>query len=258
MLISESQKLNLILGMPLKTSEETIEIKQFTIKEIAEIGYDKYLNSIGFLATTVDDFLKYLIDTEAYMDLYLKKHELDVLDFFIMFGSDEDYKNIFEDSMEMLLGLEEGQIVIEAFSNRVLYKPDMSDDDTKLISNELFEEIITLIKASNGMIGLQDDSEGNPYDERAREILDKMKKNREKVKRIKEMEDDEERRGLHDIISAVTVKSPSTNKILILNFTLFQVYDEFSRLYAIENYNMSVKSLMYGGQTEISDWGKPQ
>ena len=85
-----------------------------------------------------------------------------------------------------------------------------------------------------------------------------MKRNREKIARIKALEANEKPMGLHDIISAVTVKSPSTNKLTILDYTLFQIYDEYSRLYVIENYEMSVKSLMFGGDSEISDWAKPQ
>lgn len=83
-----------------------------------------------------------------------------------------------------------------------------------------------------------------------------MKKNRERVRQIKEAEGEEAPRQLHDIISAVTVKSPSTNKLTILDYTVFQVYDEYARLYTIDNYDLSVQSMLFGG-TEISDWAEP-
>lgn len=257
-IISDSQKLDLILGIDLKTSDKDISIKQFKLREISTIGYEEYLSRVGLIMTSVEDFLKMLVDTPVYMDLYLERHKLKPLDFFLMFGADDKYKESFEKALEFALGLERGQIVLESFSEQVLFKRDLSDEDVKLIDYELFEEIVTLVKLSNGVMSTVSDSEINPYDDRAKEIYEKMKKNREKVKKIKAFEADDKPRGLHDLISAITVKSPSTNKLNILEFTLFQIYDEYSRLYAIENYNMSVKSSMFGGSGEVSDWAQPQ
>lgn len=259
--INDSHRLNLILGVPIHTSNPDIKIRQFTLREVSEIGYENYLSHIGMITTTVDDFLKILMDTPVYMDLYMKRHELKPLDFLVMFSEEDSYRKAVEESIEFVLGLERGQIVVEPFSDRLLFIKDLSSDDNKLteeISDELFDEIITLVKMSNGMMSVSSDGEANPYDERAKEIYEKMKKNRDKVQRIKALESDEKPRGLHDIISAVTVKSPSTNKINILNYTLFQIYDEYSRLYAIENYHLSTKSMMFGGDSEIADWAKPQ
>ena len=256
--INDSQKLNLILGVPIHTSDIDIKIKQFTLREVSHIGYEDYLSHVELVTTTVDDFLKILIDTPIYMDLYMKRHELKPLDFFIMFSEDESYREMVEKAIEFVLGLERGQIILEYFSNRLLFKKDLSSDDIKLIDSELFNEIVSLVKMSNGMMSISSDGEANPHDERAKEIYEKMKKNREKIQRIKAMESDEKPRGLNDIISAITVKSPSTNKLNILDYTLFQIYDEYARLYLVENYNLSVKSMMFGGDSEIADWAKPQ
>lgn len=257
--VNDNHLLNLILGVPIHTSEDGLTVKQFTLREVSSMGYENYLSHVGLITTSVDDFLKVLIDTPIYMELYMRKHELKPLDFLLMFSEDSSYKQMVEESLEFVLGLERNQIEVDSFSNRVLFK-DLSSDDTKLIEidNELFDEIITLVKLSNGMMSVTSDGEANPYDDRAKEIYEKMKKNRDKVQKIKALETDEKPRGLHDIISAVTVKSPSTNKINILDYTLFQIYDEYSRLYAIENYHLSTKSMMFGGDSEIADWAKPQ
>ena len=258
MKVNDSQRINLILGLELPTSDEDLSVRQYTLREIATIGYENYLNRVGLIMTSVEDFLKILVDTPIYMDLYLEKHKLKSLDFFMMFGEEDEYRKSFEESLEFALGLERGQITLETFSGNILFKKNLSDDDVKPIDSELFDEIVTLIKLSNGIMSVVEDSEVNPHDDRAREIYEKMKKNREKIARIKALEANEKPMGLHDIISAVTVKSPSTNKLTILDYTLFQIYDEYSRLYVIENYEMSVKSLMFGGDSEISDWAKPQ
>lgn len=257
MVISENNQLNLMLGLPLETSEPNLTVKQFRIKEIAEMGYIEYMSMIATMTQSADDFLKLLIDSPVYMDLYLKKNELRPLFFIILFSEEENTKVFYERSLEILLGLEHGQITIEPFSGQMLFKPDLSSDDVKLIDSDLFDELSFLIKATNGLVDTKEDRDANPYDDKAKEIYDKMKKNREKIARIKAMEDDEEPKTLSDLISGLTARSPSTNKLNVLDYTLYQVYDEYARLYIIDGYETSIKSLMFGADTEISDWGKP-
>lgn len=257
MTLSNSQKINLILGQPVPTKDEDLKVKQFTLREISVMTYDSYVRYVDVVTMDVDDYLKFLMDTPLYMDLYMEKHKLKTLDMIMMFGQETNFKEGFEVALETLLGLERGQIEIESFSGHLLFKPDPSKEDVKLIEQDLFDEIVHIIKVSNYMQTLVEDNESNPNDERTRALLEKMKKNREKVAKIKALENDEKPKGLNDIISAVTVKSPSTNKLNILDYTLFQVYDEFQRLHVIENYEMSVKARMFG-DNELEDWAKVQ
>lgn len=255
--ISENNKLNLILGLSLETSDSSLRVKQFKLKEIAEIGYLNYMSMVSTITQSTEDFLKMLMDSPVYMDLYLKKNELSPLDFIMLFSEDESLRTYYEVALEKMLGLEREQIKIEQFSGQILFKPNLSNDDVKLIDKDLFEELSFLIKASNGLIDLKEDGDANPYDDKAKEIYDKMKKNREKISRIKAMEDDIEPKGISDLISGLTARSPSTNKLNVLEYTLYQIYDEYARLYIIDGYETSIKSLMFGSDTEISDWGKP-
>lgn len=255
--ISENNRLNLILGLPLETSVPNLKIKQFTLKEIADKGYYNYLAIVSAITQSGDDYLKMLVDSPIYMDLYLKKNELHSIDFIMLFSEDEDFKNHYETSLEYLLGLERGQINIENFSNQLLFKEDLSNDDIKLIDKHMFDELLFLIKVSNGLVDISEDSEANPYDDKAKEIYDKMKKNRAKINRIKADEADEKPKGLADLISGLTARSPSTNKENVLSYTLYQIYDEYARLYIIDGYEMSVKSIMFSQDAEISDWGRP-
>lgn len=153
------------------------------------------------------------------------------------------------------LGLPEGSIEVEY--DRLLYKNLSSDEDVKLIDKETFSIIMNKVKVINGFAESKSNDDENPYDEKAKKMLEKLRKNREKVEQIKAKEKADSSRDIADIISAVTAMSPSTNKLNVLEYTLYQLYDEHSRLYAIEGYKMSVKASMYGGN-EISDWGAPQ
>lgn len=254
--ISDSQKLNLILGERIKTSQDWLSLKQYTIKDISDIGYDMYMGYIAFITMSVDDFIKEQINNPIYMDLYTQRHSLNSLYFHIMYSLNDSYREMFEKVLSFLIGDSDIEISVEVDSNRVLCKIS-SSEDVKLIDSDIFDEIIFLVKLYNGMASISDEDGSNPYDERARAMAEKMKRNRERVEKIKAQEKDEKPRGLHDIISAVTVMSPSVNKFNVSDLTLFQLYDEFNRIYTIESYEMSKTAMFFGG-SEMEDWAKPQ
>lgn len=245
-------KLELLLGRPI-TINDFIKVKQFKLGEIVEMGFETYLFKVSFLLRGVDEFMKMLIDSPNYMDLYMKRNELTALYLHIMFCENDNYREMFIESLSFVLGVEPDSIVIGTDGLNYI----MSDNDVKLISEIDFDKIVETIKIANGFSKAESDSEYDPYDEKTRRMLEKMKMNREKVEQIKAKERDDNR-DISDLVSAVTVMSNSINKLNVHEYTLYQIYDENSRLYTIENYRMSVKSSMFGADNEITDWGKPQ
>lgn len=253
-MIQVDDKLNLILGNSIRVND-FLSLKQFKLKEIANIGFSEYLFRVSNILRDVDDFMKMFIDSPNYMDLYQQRNQLTALDMHLMVCTDDEYKKFFTSSLEFVLGLPEGSIEVEY--DRLLYKNLSSNEDVKLIDKETFSTIMSKVKVINGFAESKPDDDSNPYDEKAKKMLEKLRRNREKVEQIKAKEKADSSRDIADIISAVTAMSPSTNKLNVLEYTLYQLYDEHSRLYAIEGYKMSVKASMYGGN-EISDWGAPQ
>lgn len=253
-MIQVDDKLNLILGNDIRVND-FLSLKQFKLKEISNIGFGEYLFRVSNILRDVDDFMKMFIDSPNYMDLYQQRNQLTALDMQLMVCTDDEYKKMFTSSLEFVLGLPEGSIEVEY--DRLLYKNISSDEDVKLIDKETFSTIMNKVKVINGFAESKIDDDENPYDEKAKKMLEKLRRNREKVEQIKAKEKADSSRDIADIISAVTAMSPSTNKLNVLEYTLYQLYDEHSRLYAIEGYKMSVKASMYGGN-EISDWGAPQ
>ena len=253
-MIQVDDKLNLILGKDIRVND-FLSLKQFKLKEISNIGFGEYLFRVSNILRDVDDFMKMFIDSPNYMDLYQQRNQLTALDMQLMVCTDDEYRKMFTSSLEFVLGLPEGCIEVEY--DRLLYKNISSDEDVKLIDKETFSIIMNKVKVINGFAESKIDDDENPYDEKAKKMLEKLRRNREKVEQIKAKEKSDSSRDIADIISAVTAMSPSTNKLNVLEYTLYQLYDEHSRLYAIEGYKMSVKASMYGGN-EISDWGAPQ
>lgn len=253
-MIQVDDKLNLILGNSIRVND-FLSLKQFKLKEISAIGFSEYLYRVSNVLRDVDDFMKMFIDSPNYMDLYQQRNQLTALDMQLMVCENDEYREMFTDSLEFVLDLPKGSIEVEY--DRLLYKNISSDEDVKLIDKEIFSLIMSKVKVINGFAEARAGDDENPYDEKAQKMLEKLRRNREKVEQIKAKEKTDSSRDIADIISAVTAMSPSTNKLNVLEYTLYQLYDEHSRLYAIEGYKMSVKASMYGGN-EISDWGAPQ
>lgn len=253
-MIQVDDKLNLILGNSVRVND-FLSLKQFKLKEISTIGFSEYLYRVSNVLRSVDDFMKMFVDSPNYMDLYQQKNQLTPLDMQLMVCGDNEYRKIFTSSLEFVLDLPKDSIRVEY--DRLLYINLSSDDDVKLIDKETFSEIMQKLKVINGFSERKSSDEENPYDEKAKEMLEKLRRNREKIEQIKAQEKTDSSRDISDIISAVTAMSPSTNKLNVSEYTLYQLYDEHSRLYAIEGYKMSVKASMFGGN-EISDWGAPQ
>lgn len=245
-------KLQLLLGRPISIND-FLKVRQFKLGEIVDMGFETYLYKVSFLLRGVDEFMKMLVDSPNYMDLYMQKNQLTALYLHVMFCENDAYREMFIDSLSFVLGVEPDSIVIGVDGVQYI----LSDNDVKLITEIDFDKIVETVKISNGFTKADTDDGTDPYDEKTKRMLEKMKMNREKVEQIKAKERDDNR-DISDLISAVTVMSNSINKLNVHEYTLYQIYDENSRLYTIENYRMSVKSSMFGADNEITDWGKPQ
>ena len=262
--ISVDDKLNLSLGFPVKINDE-LSVRQYTVGDVARIGFEHYLDKITFLLREVDEFMKMLVESPNYMDLYLKKNELTEYELQVMFCVNEEYQEVFKECLCMVLGLDTNEISVGG--DGIYYT--LSNNDSKLmegldglakrITEQEFAKILEIVKVSNGFQKIESAEDEDPYDDKARHMLEKLRRNREKVDQIKAKETgDSGKRDIADIISAVTVMSNSANKLNIKDYTLYQLYDENTRLYAIENYRLAVKASMFGGDGEITDWGAPQ
>ena len=60
---------------------------------------------------------------------------------------------------------------------------------------------------------------------------------------------------ISDIISAVSSKSNTISKLNVWDLTLYQLYDEYKRLHAINQYEVNIQALMNGAEgIELKDW----
>lgn len=270
-------KLQLLSGGSIKV--DNIELFPYTIEEIKEYGYSKYMMNLQWLSITVDDFIKSVYDIEKRMVLEVERKNLKTFDFYTKLGGQEMLEGLME-ALAMILKtddvrlIDEGVVAIDFFNKGVLQEnkdgelvinndvlDSLEENEITLIHRENFDSIVEAVKILNYLKKPVDRKKGdeNPVDDDTRQLLEQMKKNEERVRKIKkrEREDngDDDDVDISDIISAVTVKSSSISKFNVWNLTLFQLYDEYARLELIDNYDFSIKAMMAGAEKiDLKHW----
>lgn len=249
-----NDKLKLMCGLPIPIGDT--EIKPYTLKEIAEIGYTDYMSILGMLFLDTDYFLKELRGESFFMEIYEKKHLLTPFDFYMMLANNGGFGESLKHSLSLVFRVSEDDIHIDN-ENSVIFIT--SNEDVKLIiDKDVFARIVDVLKYQNGLKGFskEESDEFNPADEKAQALIEKMKANRSKVEKIKSEEDEDGDLDIFDIVSAITARSNSLNKIDVLNLTIFQIYDELSRLQMVDAYENYIKASMAGAKLdgEIPHW----
>lgn len=270
-------KLALLSGDGVRLGNLTIY--PYTMKEARVYGYDRYMNNLQWLNLTVDDFIKSVDDLEQKITLQAERSTLKTFDFFTTLGSPETEEIIMEiTAMIFKTGdvrlLEDGVIAIDFEKNGIMSENEdglmvideewveiIPEDKIKLIHRGNFDEIIRIVRYQNFMSNVNGKKdEFNPANEEARKLAEQMERNRQKVEAKKKAQKanekgDDDDVDISDIISAVTAKSNSINKFNVWDLTLYQLYDEYSRLELIDNYHFNIKAMMAGvKEVDLKHW----
>jgi hypothetical protein len=105
-----------------------------------------------------------------------------------------------------------------------------------ILTEEKFEYIKKLVRIANNLSEPEEYVAGN---EKARKLIEKIKRNREKSKQpVKQ------NINLHSTISAVGWKAQSFK--FISELTIYQLYEGFNRLGYIDNYNFTMTGIYTG------------
>lgn len=270
-------KLHLLSGSSIKV--DNIELFPYTVEEIKDYGYSKYMMNLQWLSITVDDFIKSVLDIEKRMLLEVEKSKLKTFDFYTKLGGQEMLEGLME-ALAMIFKTDDVRLIDERtiavdFLNKGILEEDeegelvlneevlnsLNEEEIVLVNRDNFDKIVEAVKILNYLKKPSDKNsrEENPADEATRQLLEQMKQNEEKVKKAKQRQnengEDDEETDISDIISAVTVKSNSISKLNVWKLTLFQLYDEYARLELIDNYDFSIKAMMAGAEKiDLKHW----
>lgn len=240
-------KLKLLSGLP-QEIKDAGTLYPITIGDIAKIGYTRY-SQMMYVAT---------LDAKAVLAQEYSEQFNDVSAFDIIYGiGGEEIRIVFEDLMKLVFHVDN---VYYSSHFGALFLCGLGEINPKLEKNRFvnrdnYGEIKEYIEYTNCLRGNREDNSSNPINEKAKMIGEKMKKNREKIAKIKSNTRQEQQSDFADIISSVTAKSNSINKINIWSITVFQLYDEYKRINMIDNYEIGIQSILAGAdKVKINHW----
>ena len=234
--ISTNEKFKLLSGLPIKFKDYTITCPKLI--EIADIGLSKYQTSLYLLISEVEDLV-----TEDGIEK-IKKIGIDKYEFICYScAKDESFRELYLDAFEFFT--KQRPKIFRHKDGAFFYLDNF--EDNKFISKEDFDRIIDIIKIQNCI--KDDDTEDqyntNPQSEKAKQILEKLKKGKQKVKEIK----NKNAPTFPDIVSSFAAKM-QMNINDVLNLDFYQFNEQFNRLQKVEDYHISINSIMHGADSK--------
>jgi hypothetical protein len=227
-------KFQLLSGQDIEI-EGIATFRQPKLKDIQNIGLETYFAYISILNLKPEQYLTSL----GRQDLIpkFKENNWTMLD---IYKANEQERIWFIKALSFFIV---GEITFDG--------KHFSINNTYPIENITYQGIIDII----GEIGCFKSSEEEVVyaSEKARQIAEHIKQAKEKRKNT----GDREEGMLYNIISAVACKHPSINLLNIWDLTVYQLYDQYQRLFVIDNFNIGAMNYAYyGGDLKLS-WSKP-
>ena len=174
--------------------------------------------------------------------------ELLIFDF-LMMAEDEYVLTLLKNAMEFFL-----QETVTIIKEKYIIAVGSTKENLKFINRTLYEDICYVIQIQNFMRSVDDDTDVFDKSDKAKEIQDKLNKSREEIQRLKNRENNEIESDFFDLISSLSTKGNISKKEL-LNYTMFQIYDEYKRLIHIDQYDTNIMALMQGAKNvKLKHW----
>lgn len=269
-------KLHLQSGSDIKLGN--LVIKPYTLEEIKTFGYTNYMSNLQLISISMDDFISSVVDMEKRNMLEEQRTNLRIFDFYVNLGGMELLDKLLQ-SLSMIFRtddirmLDESTVAID-FVNKGIVNFDedgtpfinqdkleeLSEDEITIVHRDNFDDIVEIIKLQNYLSKNKSEKKEEKYaDEETRKLMEDMERHRKRVEEKKKAqakaEGNDDEVDISDIISAVSSKSNSVNKVTIWKYTLYQLYDDYSRLELIDNYNFSIKAIMAGAEkVDLRHW----
>lgn len=205
------------------------QLYPLTLNKIAQIGienYNKYMGVLCISKEEIEEMVK--VSVEPFEFIYQNA------------VYNEEFQQQIINALSLFLH-EDINMVSEGFSV----------GDSGLIHVSNFNFFIEILMMQN-CIKSKDSNEKYPND--------KVKEYMQRIKALKEKYQKNYGGGgvdITDIISSVSAKHPSLNLLNVGEMTIYQVYDQYKRLNKIDEYEISLNSLMHGAAKEdvqLSHW----
>jgi len=220
-------EVDLLFARP--TEYKEFKIYPLTIDEIKEYGFTEYNRIIGLLS----------LDEEEIQDNY-GIFDVNVYDLVIIsIYNNDDFKDNFLKLFSSILKTPVSFHIDNYF---------ITED--KIIDADIFYGIIGIILDQNVI----NKKKYQIKSKKEKEYYEMVKKAKEKYKKYLDSENDS---LILDIISSVGAKHPSLNIFNIGKLTIYQLFDQFHRLNYIDEYYISIKSMLAGAENiKLEHWSR--
>jgi hypothetical protein len=235
----------LLSGSDIPFQQAQINIHQPTLKEISYIGEESFFIGCGFLNFSKDSLI-----TEDKINL----EDLTNFDILMSIMRDRNLtaqKNRVGALQVLTLMFPEYEIKLQ--ENSISF--DKENEDTHYINSQNFEAFKEILV---DMFCLKDHNQNpdyNPKSKKAAEIADKLRRGRQKV-----AEQNSEKNKVSILNRYVSILAVGLKKDMnsLLNYTVYQLFDEFNRYELKEKYDIYVQAKMAGAKDleEIDNWMK--
>jgi hypothetical protein len=206
-----------------------IEIKPFKIGEIVEIGYVKYQQLMNVFALEVEDILK---------DIPEEFNDVTIFDLFLNSGISELY-NLLIDSINLFFHPKNLQVIKD--DNLIFI-------DDKIINRNNWTQISNIVKLQNCF---KKEEKYNPADPRTAELLRKRDEARNKIAKAKGSDGDS--LNFSDLVSILSANGNGIDIFNVWDLTFYSFNNQFARMKMLEEYDISIRSLLAGAKSEDVD-----
>lgn len=234
--------LKLLRGKPIEVND-ICKVHPITLDEIENITITKYYKYINLLC----------IDNETIKNIMDLNEEITVFEFiYINCKSNKEYRESIFEAFEFFLR-EEINICDFGF-----YLGSISNEknNIRIINEEVFKEIVKIIKLQNCLVDKQEEEKFKPANERARKMLEEMKKNQEELDKAKSKSKDS--LNLCDLVSIFAAYSENMNIFNVWDLSFYQFNDQFNRLKIMKEYDANLQVLMHcdtsKNKIELKHW----
>lgn len=209
-----------------------IFVHPITIGEIRDVGESQYNRYLSILCKDKEDFQFENDDDLSLLDL----------NYIYCLYSDE-YRGIYLEALSFFLKEQ-----IHLHPDGFFYLGDLPEG--RFITSSVYEELLQVLKKQNLVPDKKDkDRQFKPDNDKAKELIEKMKQIKEKIKK----KDVGEELNLYDIVSIVSVHSANYGFFNVWDLTIYQLYTIFIRLMKKDDYDSKFSLMLQGAQIELSE-----
>jgi hypothetical protein len=247
--------LKLLRGKPIEIKgikeNQNIKIYPITLDQIEDISMEKYNQFLNLICINKESIKNLLSEELKNID----DSTISVFEFvYAHCTKSEEYKSLIFEALEFFL-----RCKIEICDYGFILGDISKDNVTniKIINEEIFNEIVKIIKLQNCIVEKDTEEKIKPANERARKMLEQMRKNQEELDKIK----NKSSLTMCDLISIFAAYSENMNILNIWDLTFYQFNDQFNRLKIMKEYDANLQILMHcdtsKSKIELKDWLSP-